>query len=301
MADRLQIFDAHHHLWDLQRCDYPWLNAKDVKRFFGDPAPIQKNYLAPDLLSDASDFEVLGTTHVQVGTSETDSIRETEFVQESSELQSNIGNAIVGFADLTSADLEAQLDGHARCTNFRGIRQIIGRHPGEDAATGTGDLLSNPAFATGLRLLAKRKLSFDLQLIEANYASAIALFSSIEELTFAVCHFASPWNLSTDGFARWKQAMTQIAAIPGAHLKFSGMGMFKADWDAETIRPYVKTALDLFGERRCMAGSNFPVDKLYGGYDRIWKNLALILGTGQSYRSITLENAQRFYRVDLPS
>ncbi|MEC7475842.1 MAG: amidohydrolase, partial [Pseudomonadota bacterium] len=38
------MIDAHHHLWDLSACHYPWLMEKGVKRFFGDPAPIQKNY-----------------------------------------------------------------------------------------------------------------------------------------------------------------------------------------------------------------------------------------------------------------
>ena len=34
--------DAHHHLWDLSAVSYPWLEARGVRRFFGDPTPIQR-------------------------------------------------------------------------------------------------------------------------------------------------------------------------------------------------------------------------------------------------------------------
>ena len=43
-ADLPYIVDAHHHLWDLQACRHTWLAERGVVRFFGDPAPLQKNY-----------------------------------------------------------------------------------------------------------------------------------------------------------------------------------------------------------------------------------------------------------------
>ncbi len=52
------FIDAHHHLWDLKAIDYPWLNAKGVKRFFGDPAPIQRNYLLDEYRRDATEQEL---------------------------------------------------------------------------------------------------------------------------------------------------------------------------------------------------------------------------------------------------
>ena len=65
------IVDAHHHLWDLEACHYPWLMARGVKRFFGDPTPIQKNYLVADLRRDAADYALDGSVHVQVGVAPT--------------------------------------------------------------------------------------------------------------------------------------------------------------------------------------------------------------------------------------
>jgi L-fuconolactonase len=41
----------------------------------------------------------------------------------------------------------------------------------------------------------------------------------------------------------------------------------------EALRPYVATLLDLFGPRRLLWGSDWPVVDLAGGYDR-WHGLA---------------------------
>ena len=51
-----RFIDAHHHLWDLEACDYPWLMAKGEQRFFGDPSPIQKNYLVSDFLNESAQY-----------------------------------------------------------------------------------------------------------------------------------------------------------------------------------------------------------------------------------------------------
>ena len=50
-----QIVDAHHHLWNLDKIHYPWLMARGIARCFGDPTPIQHNYLAGDFLDDICD------------------------------------------------------------------------------------------------------------------------------------------------------------------------------------------------------------------------------------------------------
>ena len=64
------MIDAHHHLWDLNAVHYPWLMAKGVTRFFGDPAPIQRDYLLPEFREDAAGFhgaDFHGSVHIQVG------------------------------------------------------------------------------------------------------------------------------------------------------------------------------------------------------------------------------------------
>ena len=60
----LDVVDAHHHLWNLDKIHYPWLMARGVSRFFGDPTPIQHNYLVSDFLEDVGDLPVARTCGV---------------------------------------------------------------------------------------------------------------------------------------------------------------------------------------------------------------------------------------------
>ena len=59
---KLQFIDAHHHFWDLEKNDYPWLNDHPEPNFFlGNYDGIKRNYLYKDYLQDSQDFEVLAT------------------------------------------------------------------------------------------------------------------------------------------------------------------------------------------------------------------------------------------------
>ena len=145
-AAPLKIIDAHHHL-DLSACHYPWLMEKGVKRFFGDPAPIQKNYLVEDFRSDYGDLNIVKSVHIQVGTNEADAVKETEWLQSCADLK-GLPSAIVGFVDLTDENRDAVLDAHLQYDAVRGVRQIVSRNIEEDARTGTCALLENLDFSS---------------------------------------------------------------------------------------------------------------------------------------------------------
>ena len=66
------MIDAHHHLWDLSAVSYPWLEDKSKRRFFGDPTPIQKNYLIQDFKKDSKPHGFNASIHIQVGAKESE-------------------------------------------------------------------------------------------------------------------------------------------------------------------------------------------------------------------------------------
>lgn len=41
-------------------------------------------------------------------------------------------------------------------------------------------------------------------------------------------------------------------------------------WKIDSTRPCVLTAIEILGVGRCMFASNFPADKLFSNYDRIF-------------------------------
>ena len=145
------MIDAHHHLWDLSAVNYPWLEATGVTRFFGDPTPIQRDYLFDEFSREASAEGFRGSVHIQVGAA--NGLAEAKWVQHVAEQNPDWPIAQVVFCDLASPELSAQLDAFEGLSTVRGVRQIIGRAPGEDAATGTNDLLQSPAFLDGLTVV----------------------------------------------------------------------------------------------------------------------------------------------------
>ncbi|MEO0700317.1 MAG: amidohydrolase family protein, partial [Pseudomonadota bacterium] len=187
MAVPTRIVDAHHHLWDLSHCHYPWLMERGVRRFFGDPAPIQRDYMVEDLRADFAGLPVTKSVHIQVGTALEDSLNETRWLQSCADA-TGLPSAIVAFADLTAPDVTQVLDQHAASPAFRGVRQIVGRSAEEDEKTGTNTLLGNPAFKTGLGELARRGLSFDLQLTPPLMRQAAKVLGSVDGLSVALCH-----------------------------------------------------------------------------------------------------------------
>ncbi|MEL7449798.1 MAG: amidohydrolase family protein, partial [Pseudomonadota bacterium] len=251
----MRIVDAHHHLWDLEAVHYPWLMAKGVKRFFGDPAPIQKNYLVADLRRDASDFELAASVHIQVGAQPSDELTETAWLQRASDTD-GLPTAVVAACDLASDGVGEQLDAHAEHAALRGIRQIVGRSDEEDAQTGSGALLDEARWQAGLTQLADRGLSFDLQLVPAQTARAAEVMAAVPGLRVALCHCGSPWNQSSEGLASWREGLKLLADNEHVFCKLSGFGMFDHTWTVDSIRPIVESCIEIFGAERCMFGSN---------------------------------------------
>lgn len=272
MAQIPDIIDAHHHLWDLRACRYPWLMARGVKRFFGDPTPIQKNYLIGDFFRDIGDLPVAASIHIQVGVEESQSVAETRWLQSVADTGAGRGfpQGIVAFCNLAEPGAMDIIEQHDRFPNLRGIRQIVGRSPKEDAVTGTGRLLENPVWIKNLARLTEYGLSFDLQLVPHQLRQAKNVLAKIPRLKVALCHCGSPFDRTGTGLALWKEGISELAELPNVYCKLSGFGMFDHGWSAASIRQMVLHAIDVFTPVRCMFGSNFPVDSLYAGYADIW-------------------------------
>ncbi len=258
------MIDAHHHLWDLSAVHYPWLMARGVERFFGDPTPIQRDYLIGEFRDEAAALGVTASVHVQVGAE--NSLAEARWVQSVADANPDWPLKQVVFVDLTADDLDARLDAFQALPSVAGVRQIVGRAPGEDAVTGTNTLLDNPAFVAGLQNAGQRGLSFDLQLIPELMGKTADLLARAPDTAVALCHAGSPHDRSGDGLAHWAGELCALSDLPQVRCKLSGLGMFDHDWVSERFRPIVETCLDQFGPDRVMFGSNFPVDKLYSDY-----------------------------------
>ncbi|MTI02273.1 amidohydrolase [Roseibium sp. RKSG952] len=284
--------DAHHHLWDLNAVHYPWLMESGTPRFFGDPTPIQRDYLLPQFRKDAEAYDFKASVHIQVGAA--DPWAEAKWVQSVADQHPDWPLAQVAYCDLTSDDLPDQLDRLQSLPSLRGVRQIIGRSPGEDAKSGTNDLLENPKFLAGLRELGERGLSFDLQLLPELMEQTARILERAPRTKIALCHAGSPHDRSEDGLDAWAIALENLSSMPQVFCKLSGLGMFDHDWSADNVRPIVETCLSQFDPERCMFGSNFPVDSLSSTYaELISRYTALVPDT--QWEDIFYRTSAGFY------
>lgn len=286
------MIDAHHHLWDLKAVHYPWLMAQGVPRFFGDPAPIQRNYLLPEFRADAAGMGA--SVHIQVGAE--NGLQEARWIQSVADASPDWSMAQVVFCDLTSEDLEAQLDAFQNLKTVRGVRQILGRAPGEDRQTGTNTLLDDPRFLAGLQEIGRRGLSFDLQLIPELMGKTARVLEQAPYTPVALCHAGSPHDRSKAGLTDWAADLKSLSALPHVTCKLSGLGMFDHHWTIQSIQPIVNGVLQQFGAERVMFGSNFPVDSLYSDYATVISAYRDLVPS-EMHQSVFHDTAAHFYRL----
>ncbi|MGB1887016.1 MAG: amidohydrolase family protein [Paracoccaceae bacterium] len=288
----MKRIDSHHHLWDLKDVHYPWLMEFGKPRFFGDPTPIQRDYLLAEHRAISHNHGFVASVHIQVGAE--DGLAEARWVDQVAHANPEWPMVQVAFCDLTAPDRDVQLDQFQALPSVVGVRQIVGRSPDEDAKNGTNALIADPEFKAGLHSLASRGLSFDLQLIPELMKPMGKVLEQVPDLQVALCHAGSPYDRSSDGIAKWAAGLAQLSALQNVSCKLSGLGMFDHDWNAGTVRPIADVVMKQFGPDRVMFGSNFPVCSLSSSFDELMERHMAIVPE-EHHKAVFHDNAERFY------
>lgn len=294
------VVDSHHHLWQLDTLDYKWLNMKGVSKPFGDPTPIQRDYLVEEYQGDIASQHVIKSVHIQADGAIKDPVTETAWLQAvAKQNQGQYPHAIVGFANLDDEAVEDVLLGHCQYQNMRGIRQILSQHPDSRLTFTARDYLSSPTWRHNFAKLAPLGLSFDLQLYPHQMYQAARFLSRHPDIPVVIDHAGSPWDPSPAGLATWKQSLRFLADLEHISVKISGLGMFDHQWHEHRLNFIISTLLELFGSKRVMVGSNFPVDSLSANYDQVMTayRRALLQLSSDEQTDILATNAELFYRI----
>jgi predicted TIM-barrel fold metal-dependent hydrolase len=289
--------DSHHHLWHLEKINYPWLMAKGEIRFFGQADPIRKNYLLPDYQADHKS-NIVKSVHIQVGAVAYDALKETQWINDChSESKGHFPCKAVVAIDMLASDVESQIINHNKYPVTQGVRHIIGKHHQENKKL---PKFIPSKWLKSLSLLSKHKLSFDLQMTEEQYSAVFDVLKQLPDLKVTICHLASPWDQSHDGFNRWKKMMKEFSKLPNCSMKISGFSMFNHGMIVDKFNQYAQEAIEIFGPTRCMFGSNFPVDKLYISYDEllmIWQELLKQYSDDEA-QHLRQFSAAKFYQIE---
>lgn len=295
--ERLPFIDAHVHLWDLSRIRYPWLTPPfSDEGPNGSVEPIASTYLLDDYRRDSAGWNTVGMVHVDAGADAIQALEETDWLQEMADRE-GMPNGIVAFAALDDPNVDTLLYDHARRRNVRGIRHIVNWHADPRRTYSARDVTGDEAWQRGFALLGKHSLSFDLQAYPGQFAALAKLIARHPEIPVIINHT----GMGVDGEDDWREGMSALAALPNVAVKISGMGFVFRPLDAGAVRARALAAIDLFGADRAMFASDFPTDRLFGGFDETLSMLADAVSdfTEAERRALFARNANRIYRLGL--
>jgi predicted TIM-barrel fold metal-dependent hydrolase len=281
----MPIVDAHQHFWDLGANRYPWLQDEPVAFRYGDYSALRRNYLPEDFIKDTASFDVRKTIHVEAEWYPGDPVGETRWLME---LKSRHGlpTAVVAQAWFDREDIDDVLAAQAAFGPVRGIRQKPRQGQMKDAR-----------WRAGYALLEKHGLHFELQTAFSELYDAAELAGAFPRIPIVVNHAGVPGNREKDNLDAWRAATRALAGCPNVSIKISGLGIAGHPWRAADNAPIALHLLAVFGEDRCLFGSNFPVDSLVGSYRTIVDGFRQIIPE-KHHKKFFWENAHRIYRLE---
>lgn len=294
----LPVIDSHHHIWNLK--DIPWLQGTMLPRIFGDYSGMRRDYSIEEFRSDLAASQVVKSIYVQANWAPDKALEEVAWVQSVADIH-GYPHAIVGYADLARDDVGNLLDAQMRHANMRGIRQQLHWHANPQYRFAERpDLMNAPAWRRGFKELADRGLVFDLQVFSRQMADCAALAKAFPDVTFVLSHAGMQEDRSEEMLALWRSGMQELAACPNVYAKLSGLGTFAHRCDSALWKPIVDETVALFGARRCMFGTNFPIEKLWTTYDTIVGVARACIAhlTESEQRAVLHDTAVSVYRLD---
>ena len=289
MSAQFPIVDAHQHFWDPRANYHPWLRDQPPIAFrYGDYSALRRPYLPADYFADAGGHEVVKTVYVETEWDPRDPLGETAWVER---LRSETGfpTVMVAQAWLDCHDIAAVLERQAAFQFVRGIR-----HKPRPGA------LRDARWRAGYALLARFGLRFDLQAPWTALADAAALCRAFPGTQLVLNHAGLPADRSAEGIAGWKRALRVLAECPNAAIKISGLGVPGRRWTPDLNREVVLSAIEIFGVRRAMFASNFPVDGLCASFEEVFSGFREIAQqfSALEQRALFHDNAIRLYAME---
>lgn len=269
--------DAHQHFWQLSARGGSWPPPS--------LAAIHRDFSPADLAPLLAAHGIAGTVVVQSLPSPADTDYLLALAQKSGFIR-----AVVGWTDLLAPDAPANIARLASHGKLKGLRPML-QDLDDDA------WIANPKLAPALRAMTEHGLRFDALVLPRHLPALLQCARGYPLLPIVIDHAAKP-PIADAAFGTWRDDMAQLAALPNVHCKLSGLVTeARPDWNVDDLRPYADHVLAVFGPRRVIWGSDWPVVDLAGGY-AAWlaASEALLAHLGQHDRDAIFGlNACRFY------
>jgi L-fuconolactonase len=272
--------DAHQHFWHYSPIDHNWMSDE--------MSALKRDYLPEELEPLLRFINFDGCIAVQAR----QNLAETEWLLSLADRHDFI-KGVVGWVDMRSEELPAQLARFAKHPRLVGVRHVVHDEPDDN-------FLLLQEFQRGLSQLAEYGLTYDLLLFPKHLPVAVRLLEEFPDQPFVLDHIAKP--LIADGIlSPWREDLKQLAKFPNVCCKLSGM-VTEARWNQwkpDDFQRYIEVVFNAFGPDRVMIGSDWPVCTLAADYKSA---MSIVMNYVQQFPAdvqagVLGENCARFYGI----
>lgn len=245
--------DSHHHFWKYNPVEYGWID--DSMRV------IRRDFFPEDLRAEITAARVDGVVSVEAQQSIVETQRLLDFAT-----QHDFIKGVVGWVELVSPKAGVQLDQFAANPKLKSIRHVVQAEPDEN-------FILRDDFSRGIRELTRFGLAYDVLIFERHLPQTIRFVDAHPDQIFILDHLAKP-RIKDNLLEPWRKNIRELGRRKNVFCKLSGM-VTEADyktWTEAQLRPYFETALEAFGPKRLMFGSDWPVCLVACSYAR-WHGL----------------------------
>ena len=158
-----------------------------------------------------------------------------------------------------------------------------------------------PALDEAFAAMIEYDLVFDALVRPAHLDALRTRLMRHPALRVVLDHAGKP-DIAHDGFETWAKQLARLARDTTAHCKLSGvLTEAGARSSAEVLAPYIGHIFHLFGPKRVLWGSDWPVLNLAGDYAQ-WLALSrelVMCFAASSERDVFCDTAARIYQLEL--
>jgi len=248
--------DSHQHFWRLDRGDYGWLTPS--------LEPIYRDYLPADLEPQLARAGIDSTVLVQAAPS----VAETLYMLELANEHGFIAG-VVGWVDFESPMAPESIATLAADSHLVGLRPMIQDIP--DIAW-----MLKPELAPAIEAMIDHDLVFDALVLPKHLPVLLDFAELYPELRLVLDHGAKP-QIRAGDIAEWRHDIGNVATGTNAVCKLSGLVTEAGSANPAQLAPVVDHLLEVFGPRRLMWGSDWPVCELVCSYEEWYQASEMLL------------------------
>jgi len=272
--------DSHQHFWRYNPQEYGWIDES--------MSALRRDFLPEDLEPELTRTGFDCSIAVQAR----QTLEETRWLLGLAEGRRAIAG-VIGWVDLRSPALKAQLEEFAANPRLLGVRHIVQSEP--------DDFLLEPRFVRGVEMLAEFGLTYDILIYTKHLPVAREFVERFREQRFVLDHMAKP-PIRRREREDWATGIRAMGKFGNVMCKLSGL-VTEADWEdwePDDIRPYLDVAVEAFGWERLMVGSDWPVCLVAARYSEVVDLFEDYFGgaSGEVRDAVFGGNAARFWKLD---